>query len=250
MDGLLILSLETSTGCGSVALTRNGRLLAEASVQPEKTHSRQLLGTVSWIMQAAGVDWPAIDGIGVSLGPGSFTGLRIGLAAAQGLALAAGIPLVGVETLDALALALACVGVTDRICPVLDARKQEVYAALYKPGDRNGYPVRLSADEAIGPGKLTEAIDRPTVVAGPAVAVYQEVFVQNRFIRLLPASLAHPRALYVGLLAERMLLDGLQPDPALISPKYVRASEAEMTLQKKKESVQEPETDNTLEQKI
>ena len=236
MDGFLILSLETSTGCGSIALTRSGRLLAEATVQPEKTHSRRLLGTVSWIMQAAGVDWPAIDGIGVSLGPGSFTGLRIGLAAAQGLALAAGIPLVGVETLDALAL--ACVGVTDRICPVLDARKQEVYAALYKPGEEEGYPVRLSADQAIDPARLTETIDRSTVVAGPGVAVYKEVFVQNRFIRLLPASLAHPRALYVGLLAERMLSDGLQPDPALIAPKYVRASEAEMTLQKKKESAQ------------
>ncbi len=232
MDGLLILSLETSTGCGSIALTRNGKLLAEATTRPEVTHSRRLLGTVSWIMQAVGVDWSEINGIGVSLGPGSFTGLRIGLAAAQGLALAAGIPLVGVETLDALAM--ACVGVTDRICPVLDARKQEVYVAYYEPGDRNGYPVRLSADQAIGPEKLAEAIDRPTVLAGPAVAVYKEVFVKNSCIRLLPASLSHPRALYVGLLAEQMLKSGLQSDPVLISPKYVRASEAEMTLQKKK----------------
>ncbi len=249
MDGLLILSLETSTGCGSIALTRNGRLLAEATAQPEVTHSRRLLGTVSWIMQAAGVDWSEINGIGVSLGPGSFTGLRIGLAAAQGLALAAGIPLVGVETLDALAL--ACIGVREeRICPVLDARKQEVYAALYKPGERNGYPVRQNDDQAVSPEKLTEAIDRPTVLAGPAVAVYREVFAKNSFIRLLSASLAHPRALYVGLLAERMLASGLWLDPVLISPKYVRASEAEMTLQKKKgKLVQGPETDKLLERK-
>ena len=240
MDGFLILSLETSTGCGSIALTRNGKLLAEATTRPEVTHSRRLLGTVSWIMQAVGVDWSEINGIGVSLGPGSFTGLRIGLAAAQGLALAAGIPLVGVETLDALAM--ACVGVTDRICPVLDARKQEVYTALYRPGDGNGYPVRLSADQAVGPDELTDIIDRPTVMAGPGVAVYKEVFTKNSCIRLLPASLAHPRALYVGLLAERMLADGLQPNPAIISPKYVRASEAEITLKQKKESEQRRET--------
>jgi len=235
VDGFLILSLETSTGCGSIALTGNGKLLAEATAQPEVTHSRRLLGTVSWLMRAAGVDWPEIDAIGVSLGPGSFTGLRIGLAAAQGLALAAGIPLVGVETLDALAL--ACIGVREeRICPVLDARKQEVYTALYRPGDGNGYPVRLSADQAVGPDELTDMIDRPTVMAGPGVAVYREVFAKNSCIRLLPASLAHPRAMYVGLLAERMLADGLRPNPAIISPKYVRASEAEITLKQKKES--------------
>ncbi len=235
MDGLLILSLETSTGCGSIALTRNGRLLAETTAQPEMTHSRRLLGTVAWIMQVTGVDWSEIDGIGVSLGPGSFTGLRIGLAAAQGLALSADIPLIGVETLDALAL--TCTGVTDRICPVLDARKQEVYAALYESGKgTSGYPVRLSADQVVAPDKLAEMIDEPTVLAGPAVAVYKEVFTKNSLIRVLPATLSHPRALYVGLLAEQMLVNGVRSNPALISPKYVRASEAEITLQMKRKS--------------
>ena len=235
MDGFLILSLETATGCGSVALTRNTRLLAEATAQPEVTHSRRLLGTVSWLMQAAMVDWSELDAVAVSIGPGSFTGLRIGLAAGQGLSLAAGIPLVAVETLDALALACAPAG-EERICPVLDARKQEVYAALYRPGGDNGYPVRLGDDQAMSPQALVEMIDRPTLVAGPAVAVYREVFSQNSCIRLLPPPLAHPRALYVGLLAEQKLADGLVPNDGPVSPKYVRASEAEITLQRKKES--------------
>ena len=241
MDGFLILSLETATGCGSVALTRNTRLLAEATAQPEVTHSRRLLGTVSWLMQAAMVDWSELDAIAVSIGPGSFTGLRIGLAAGQGLSLAAGIPLVAVETLDALALACAAAG-AERICPVLDARKQEVYAALYRPGGDKGYPVRLGDDQAMSPQALAEMIDRPTLVAGPAVAVYREVFAQNSNIRLLPPSLAHPRALYVGLLAQRKLADGLVPNGGPVTPKYVRASEAEITMRRKKEAAQRPET--------
>lgn len=230
MDGLLILSLETATGCGSIALTKGAELLAEATVQPVRTHSRRLLGTVSWLMEAAGVDWPEVDGIGVSLGPGSFTGLRIGLAAAKGLAMAANIPLIGVETMDALAL--SCTGVMERICPVLDARKQEVYAAVYQVGN-NEYPVRLGDDQALGPETLAKSIDRPTVMAGPGVSVYREVFEKNSFIRLLPVSLSQPRALYVGLLAERQLRTGGLLDPASVRPKYVRASEAEILLRRK-----------------
>jgi tRNA threonylcarbamoyladenosine biosynthesis protein TsaB len=227
VDGFLILSIETSTGCGSVALTRGGRLLAEVTAQPEVTHSRRLLGTVSWLMRAADVAWPDLDGIAVSLGPGSFTGLRIGMAAAKGLAMAIGIPLLGVETLDALAL--SCSAVVEQICPVLDARKQEVYAALFQP-EEDDYPLRLTDDKALRPEVLISRIDRPTVLAGPAVSVYGDLFKKNSFIRLIPASLAHPRALYVGLLACRMLASGQDIDPAIAAPKYVRLSEAEINM--------------------
>lgn len=109
MDGLLILALETATPCGSVSLTRGEKdtavVLAESSSRPDITHSRRLLGTIDWVMHAAGVDWNDLDGVAVSLGPGSFTGLRIGMAAAKAIVMATGLPLVGVPTLDALALA-------------------------------------------------------------------------------------------------------------------------------------------------
>ena len=129
----LILSIETAAGCGSVALTRggvqNGRLIAEAAVHAETSHSRQLLGSVEWVMQAAGIGWSDLDAIAVSIGPGSFTGLRIGLAAAKGMVFATGKPLIAVPTLDAIALSCPLID-----CPlwcVMDARKQEVYAACY-----------------------------------------------------------------------------------------------------------------------
>jgi len=230
VDGILILSIETATGCGSIALTRGERLLAEATAQPEVTHSRRLLGTVDWLMQAAGIDWTDLDGIAVSLGPGSFTGLRIGMAAAKGLVMATGVPLIGVSTLDALAL--SCIGTRMQICPVLDARKQEVYAALYQPGGEGGYPSRLSGDEAISPEALAEKIDQPTVLLGTGVGVYADVFKENKLIRLLPAQLTHPRGLHVGLLAAEMLAKGDVMDPATAAPYYVRASEAELNLKR------------------
>lgn len=233
MDGFLILSIETATGCGSIALTRGRRLLAEATAQPEVTHSRRLLGTVDWLMQAVGVDWPELDGIAVSLGPGSFTGLRIGMAAAKGLVMATGVPMLGVSTLDALAL--TCVGGEIQICPVLDARKQEVYTAFYQPASGDGYPVRLSQDEAIRPETLAGKIDRPTVLFGSGTTVYAEVFQENPLIRMLPAALTYPRGLHVGMLAAEMLAKGETMDPATAAPCYVRASEAEINLGRKKQ---------------
>ena len=230
MDGILILSIETATGCGSIAVTRGQRLLAEATAQPDVTHSRRLLGTVDWLMQAAGVAWADIDGVAVSLGPGSFTGLRIGMAAAKGLVMAIGVPLLGVSTLDALAL--ACIGTRVQICPVLDARKQEVYAALYQPEGGDGYPSRQSVDEAIHPEALADKIDRPTVFLGTGVAVYADVFKKNKLIQLLPAQLTHPRGLHVGLLAANMLAQGEVMNPATAAPYYVRASEAEINLKR------------------
>ncbi len=131
MADLLILAIETGAGCGGVSLTRGGfsggRVIGEYSLQPETSHSRRLLGSVAALMAAAGVAWTDLDALAVSLGPGSFTGLRIGLAAAKGLAMATGLPLVGVPGLDALAAGMPMPGW--RLCPVLDARKGQVYAA-------------------------------------------------------------------------------------------------------------------------
>jgi tRNA threonylcarbamoyladenosine biosynthesis protein TsaB len=236
MDGVLILALETATGCGSVSLTRDERLLAEVTHLPERVHSRRLLGTVSWLMEAAGVSWADLHGIGIDLGPGSFTGLRIGLAAAKGLALAADLPLLGVNSLDALTL--ACMGFDGQLCPVLDARKQEVYTAFYEAAPSGLFPRRLCPARAIRPEELVRQIERPTLVAGPAVTIYGDLFRANSHIRLLPAPLAHPRALYVGLRARQLYLDNTILDPALAVPEYVRQSEAEISLAEKKRNRQ------------
>ncbi len=231
MDGLLILSIETATGCGSVALTRggvnNGRLLAEAVAQPEKTHSRQLLGSVDWVMKAAGLNWTDVDGIAVSLGPGSFTGLRIGMAAAKGIALAADLPLIGVPTLDGLAL--SCPVIDRPLWCLLDARKQEVYAACYRPGP-GCRPEQVSPARAICPDLLVKNISEPSILAGPGVNEYHELFSRIPDVQLISAALSRPGAARVGFLAAELLERGEILDQVTAVPLYVRASEAEINL--------------------
>ncbi|WP_446011618.1 tRNA (adenosine(37)-N6)-threonylcarbamoyltransferase complex dimerization subunit type 1 TsaB [Candidatus Electrothrix sp.] len=230
----LILSIETATGCGSVALTKggihNGKLIAEATAQPEITHSRRLLGSVDWVMQAAGLSWEELDGVAISLGPGSFTGLRIGMAAAKGIVYASQTLLIGVQTLDAIAL--ACPVVDRPLWCLLDARKQEVYAACYQAGSY-GLPEQGSPVEAIRPEKLLEKITGPALLAGPGLVEYHELFAAHKDVQLIPAALSSPSAARVGFLAAEQLLLGKTTEPATIAPLYVRASEAEVNLQKK-----------------
>ncbi|MGR0481094.1 MAG: tRNA (adenosine(37)-N6)-threonylcarbamoyltransferase complex dimerization subunit type 1 TsaB [Candidatus Electronema sp. V4] len=225
----LILSIETAAGCGSVALTRggvqNGRLIAEAAVHAETSHSRQLLGSVEWVMQAAGISWSDLDAIAVSIGPGSFTGLRIGLAAAKGMVFATGKPLIAVPTLDAVAL--SCPLIDYPLWCIMDARKQEVYAACYG-ADRQ----HTSLTEAIRPELLAEKIAPPAVIAGLGLAEYQHIFSRIAGLRFIPPALSSPSAAKIGFLAAERLARGEICNPALAVPLYVRASEAEVNLKK------------------
>ncbi|MEA2114901.1 MAG: tRNA (adenosine(37)-N6)-threonylcarbamoyltransferase complex dimerization subunit type 1 TsaB [Thermodesulfobacteriota bacterium] len=229
----LILAIETATGCGSVSLTRggveDGRLLAEATVQPEVTHSRRLLGSVDWIMKGAGVEWADVDGVAVSLGPGSFTGLRIGMAAAKGIVFTTKVPFLGVQTLDAISL--SCPIIDRPLWCLLDARKQEVYAACYQP-DNNGRPQRITPAEVIRPDILADRIQEPVILAGPGVDEYYDLFATIESVQLIPAVLSSPRAARVGFLAAEQMAAGETMDPATAAPLYVRASEAEINLQK------------------
>ncbi len=233
MADVLILALETSTGCGSVALTRgdgrSGKVLGEYTLQPEITHSRRLLGSVRAMMNALQVSWSDLDGIAVSQGPGSFTGLRIGMAAAKGLALAADCPLIGVPTLDGLACQLT--PTAQPIHLVLDARKQQVYTARYAFSaltcERQGGFEVLSAEQ------LGAKIQEPTLIAGPGVAACAEQLHSHPLVCLVQAAVFHPRAATIGFCGARMLqADGFvaQNNPV---PLYVRASEAELNLQRK-----------------
>ena len=236
----LILSIETSTGCGSISVTRGGldqgTILAEATAQPETTHSRRLLGSVDWVMSAAGISWGQLDGVAISLGPGSFTGLRIGMAAAKGIAFAAELPLLGVPTLEALVLAcpLSCSGC---VWSLLDARKQEVFAACFQPIAPGRYQ-QVGDILAIRPEKLLERLEGPAVMVGPGVDTYRDTFsVQDNLI-LVPASFSAVRAARIGFLAAEQLASGKILDPVSAAPLYVRASEAEINFLKKQNSDQ------------
>ncbi|HSR10897.1 MAG TPA: tRNA (adenosine(37)-N6)-threonylcarbamoyltransferase complex dimerization subunit type 1 TsaB, partial [Thermodesulfobacteriota bacterium] len=139
---MIVLALETATLAGSVALVDAGdgetgrRIIGENTLSNPETHSARLMPGIDRLLKEASLTIRDIGGIAVSIGPGSFTGLRIGVATAKGLAYALGIPVAGVPTLDALAATRPFS--PDPVCPVLDARKKEVYAALFRCNGAGG----------------------------------------------------------------------------------------------------------------
>jgi tRNA threonylcarbamoyladenosine biosynthesis protein TsaB len=228
----LLLALETSGQCGSIALVTPERCLAEYSLNSPLTHSRRLLAGMQDLLNAAGFTLEDLDGLAVSIGPGSFTGLRIGLGTIKGLAMATCLPLITIPTLDGLAAQLPFA--TGHICPIIDARKKEVFAAIYQR-QAGGELQRTTDYLAIAPARLAERIQAPTIFIGDGILPYQELFQDKLGSKAIfaPTALYFARAASIGMLA----LDRWQSqdciDPHRAVPLYVRASEAEVNLLKK-----------------
>ncbi|MDD5759106.1 MAG: tRNA (adenosine(37)-N6)-threonylcarbamoyltransferase complex dimerization subunit type 1 TsaB [Desulfobulbaceae bacterium] len=228
-SGPIILAIENSGMCGSVALVTPGLCLAEYSLTSTATHSRRLLPSIQQILTETGVTWEGISAIAISAGPGSFTGLRIGLTTAKGLAMASGKPLIAVNSLDNLAAQMPW---TDKlICPVLDARKQEVYTACYRC-DIDGVPRRVSEIVAITPGNLAQTINEDVIFLGDGAEIYQGILQEGVTGR---ASFAKPEIFFLraaalggAALTKFHRQDFL--DTANATPDYIRPSEAELSL--------------------
>jgi tRNA threonylcarbamoyladenosine biosynthesis protein TsaB len=223
----VILAIETATPHGSVALVAGDALLAEAALPAGRQASETILGAVMGLFRDSGSRPGDATHVAVSAGPGSFTGLRVGMAAAKGFCFGWGVPIVPVPTLHALALRFPAEGVT--LCPVLDARKKQVYAALFRWG--GGQCSRLSPDMAIAPAELAGKLPDGTVFfcgdgAGPFAPVFRERL-GPRAVFAAPGE-GFPRAGTVGLLAARLLRQGTAGDAGGTVPFYVRPSEAEL----------------------
>ena len=227
---MLILSVETSSLTGGAAITSSGRVLGETLLSSRKTYSRRLAGGILWLMNELHISWEDLDLIAAGLGPGSFTGLRIGLAAAKGFALANSVPVFGVPTLDIIAQN-ALVEDFRLICPVMDARRKQVYTSLYKPGFPNS-PERILDYLATEPSSLKDLIpmDSDVLFLGDGLAPYGELLrtlFGDRAV-FAPEHLWYPSPSLTGLMAEKRLLSGYQvSDPGLLVPLYCRLSEAE-----------------------
>jgi tRNA threonylcarbamoyladenosine biosynthesis protein TsaB len=225
---MLVLGVETSTMQGGTALVGDDGLRSEYTLNVEATHSERLLPTIDRMLRDAGVGLDALSGLAVSIGPGSFTGLRIGLSTVKGLAYATGLPVVGVPTLEALACTVAFA--REQVCPVLDARKQEVYAALFRC--ERGEVVRVMEDAALAPEALCDRIRRPTIFLGDGLAVYEELFRRLLGDRMLvpPPACRGARPAWVAELGRRRLLRGERDQVDALVPRYLRPSEAELRL--------------------
>ncbi len=228
----LILAIDNSTMYGNVALTSPDGLLAERILLSRLTHSKRLLASLADILTESELDWPQLDAVAICLGPGSFTGLRIGLATAKGIAMATGLPLIGISSLDGLASQLPFA--SQQICPILDARKHEIYAALYG-SSASGEVERTSDYLVMPPEQLVEKIDRPTIFVGDGVNVYGEYLKEALGPKALfaPEHIIFPRAAAIAKLALSHYHREQFLDPASAVPHYIRASDAEIQRQKK-----------------
>jgi len=223
-----LLAVDTSTLTGAVALLEDDTLVAESRLNVALTHGERLLPAIDAILAAAGWSLAELDALAVAVGPGSFTGLRIGVSTVKGLAFATGKPTVPVSTLEALAWSLPLAA--HPVCPVLDARKGEVYTALFLT--RGDQPERLWPDRAVPPQALADELvtQAPVILVGDGAAPHAVVFERRlgEGLRLAPPGHRLPSAASVGDLGRRALARGETIDPALLAPRYVRPSEAEL----------------------
>lgn len=172
---MLILAFESSAKSASVALVRDGALLSQYSQCSGLTHSRTLLPMAEDMLKNAEIELKDIDMIAVAHGPGSFTGIRIGVSTVKGLAWAADKPCVGVSTLEAMAWHGLAVG--GYVCPVMDARRSQVYNAIFEIKD--GRPCRISEDRPIALSDLAEelrALNAPVLLVGDGTALAKAYF--------------------------------------------------------------------------
>ena len=227
-----ILALETSAKAVSAAVTEDGKVLASGYQDTGLTHSRTLMPIVEHILKNTGLTVADMDAIAVAAGPGSFTGIRIGVAAAKGLAFAADKPAVGVSTLAAMARNVAfCDGLV--IC-AMDARRQQVYNALFEAKD--GQLTRLTPDRAIALEELAEELrsdPRPkTVVGDGAKLCLAHLTAAGIPCRLAPAHLVMQNAMSVALEAEAMAAKGKLVSAQAPEPVYLRPAQADRPRQK------------------
>ncbi len=219
------MTIDTSTTACSAALTDGGKVKGEFFLDTDKTSSGQLLANIGIIMHEAGVIIDSLDGIGVVLGPGSFTGLRVGVATAKGLALAANKPVFGFSSLAMLAMNLPYSKYP--VCPMLDARKNEVYTATYHC---NGLPEADIEDCVLSPGVFLEKITEPTVFVGSGAIRYRELIESKLGEKAIfaPCFCNQPWASAGSILTFHAFSQGLDIPLSLLNPYYIRPSEAEI----------------------
>ena len=229
-----LLVLESSGLVASVALMEENSMICEFTMNHKKTHSQTLLPMVDEMMKITGFNKKELDAVAISKGPGSFTGLRIGSATAKGLAQALNIPVVSISSLEGLAANLY--GTSDLICPIMDARRSQVYAGIFQyEGER--LETRME-DDAIAVADLIEILNQkgePVILLGDGVPVYGKLLEEGLKVpyRFAPAHMNRQRAGAVGVLAVQYYKEGKEEYSRDHKPEYLRKSQAERELLEK-----------------
>lgn len=228
---MITLAIECATDAASAALLLDEEIAGEIYLGAGRRHSETVLQSLDSLLKLTGKKIEDVDLLACTMGPGSFTGVRIGIATVKGLALATGKPIVAVSTLETLAMNLSF---SPRlIAPLLDARRNQVYAGLYRMGE-DGLPESLEADYLAGIGVVLQRTSRKDVdfIGDGALAYRQNIFASNPAAGFFNArKLNAPLASSVGLLAVGRYRQGRYADnPFSLLPTYLRLSEAEQKM--------------------
>ena len=222
-----ILAFETSAKAASVALLDGGKLLAESYQNTGLTHSQTLMVMAQDMLKSCNLDVSAVEAVAVAAGPGSFTGVRIGVAAAKGFAWGAQLPCYGVSTLEAMARSLGVY--QGYIVPAMDARRNQVYTAIFHA--EKGILTRVEEDMAISLAELGEKIkifaEAVFLVGDGAVLCYNTLLEEVPGLVLPPEHRMHQRAAGVALAAQALADAGEPGNGAELTPNYLRLSQAE-----------------------
>lgn len=226
-----ILSIDSSSVTASVALIQNGEILSECFINNGLTHSQTLMPMVEETLEKASVKLSEVDLFAVTVGPGSFTGIRIGIAAVKGMADALGKKCVPVSTLEAIAKPLD--NTDSVICSVMDARCNQVYTASFKTGERLCGDSAILIDEL---GEYLKGLDSPIVLIGDGALMCCEKLKERvKDIRAVSDDSRFIHASSIGFIAEQKLKDGEEPiDSEKLVPFYLRLPQAERELNNKK----------------
>jgi len=226
-----ILAIETSTMLGGIALMDEFMLIAESRLNVKSTHSERLMTEIEHCLKQSGVKISDIDVFAVATGPGSFTGLRIGLSTVKGFSYATGRPIVSVPTLEALAWNFPYSA--HPVCTMLDARKKEVYAALFKWEEGNF--IRLINETSAKPEEFAcDALrithDDKFIFAGEGAALYRDKIIEVMGEKAIFASPEKtvPSPANVAVLGLKKAKAGEFSEPVSLTPIYIRKSEAEV----------------------
>jgi len=223
-----VLAVDTATRSCSVAVLIDDKPAAELATVSERTHSVRLMSMIQDVLALAKLDLKEIDGFAVTVGPGSFTGLRIGISTVKGLAFATAKPCAGISTLEALAY--PCLPCPYPICTLMDARKGEVYAAFFRESD--GRLERMGNERVDAPEAILRAIGSPHLLVGDAVEIYEDRIraIVGDYAVLAPRDLHFPKASVVARLARDSLRAAGRGGPSRVAPHYIRQSDAELRI--------------------
>jgi len=223
-----ILAVDTATKSCSVAVIDEDALLAESTTHKDQSHSRQLLNIIDIVLGTAGLKISQIDGFAVSIGPGSFTGLRLGIVSVKGLAFSLNKPVVGVSSLETLAF--QCKQNPYLICPVLDARKQEVYFCRYR--FKKGKLEPVSQERVASPVEAARGIREPCVLIGNGAQLYRELLSTElgALAHFADESQHTIQASAVARLSLPRFKRRETDDVHLLVPHYIRNSDAELKI--------------------